>query len=147
VPHTHVAGKYSNGHSEKITAQERPQGICQACTTILLDDCTVELLSSHDLKQEQPRLTTSRRRRAAMRSFDLNELRKSGLFIPPVEKFYLELPRPFAGDHQADAGRLIRSLREQYGERHIMFSLDMLQRLPQTLREDDFRVTATWPVQ
>ena len=60
-----------------------------------------------------------------------------------MEKFFLELPRPDAGDHRSDATRLIQAMQAQYGERHIQIGLNVLRTLRRTIREDDFRITAT----
>ena len=136
-------GSVKDGISEKFSPDEVKKGIRQACTAIVTGDVTIRLQETAGLKSGQLGTEVPERHRAAMYVFDLTELREEGLFSPPVEKFFLELPRPDHNDRQADAGRLLRSLHEQYGERHILITLNMLRRLRRVLREDDFRVTAT----
>ncbi len=138
-----LAGNVDGGVSEKIPEADSRQGIRQACTAVVQSDVTIRLLDSSSLKSGQLGTEVPRRNRASIHQYDITELQEEGLFIPPVEKFYLELPRPDHSDHQADAGRIIRSMKEQYGERHIHIGLSVLRNVRRTLREDDFRITAT----
>lgn len=100
-------------------------------------------MSGAGLKEGQTSVDVPERHQAGKHYFDINELRRAGLFIPPVEKFFIELPRPDGTDNMADAARLIRGMREQYNERHIQIDLVVLRKLRRVLREDDFRVTLT----
>ena len=49
------------------------------------------------------------RRTASIRQRDLNDLKEAGLFLPPVEKIYIELPEPDNQDHLPDVTRLVSS--------------------------------------
>ena len=137
------SGQVEGGLSEKLSAEEIAAGIRQACTCTASGEVVVRILDAAGLKKGQLTTEVPVRHRAGQYSFDLDELRRSGLSSPPVEKFFLELPRPDAGDHRADASRIIRAMAEQYGERHIQLGLSVLRTLRRALREDDFRVTAT----
>jgi hypothetical protein len=46
------------------------------------------------------------RRTARIQQMNLEDLKSKGLFIPPVEKRYLELPEPTSTDNLADTSRL-----------------------------------------
>ncbi len=136
-------GAVKGGISDKLSPDDVSQGIRQACTAEVTGNATVRVEDAAGLKGGQLGTEVPERHRAALHTFDIDELQEEGIFIPPVEKFFLELPRPDENDRQADAGRLLRGMDEQYDERHIHISLHMLRQLRRVLREDDFRVTAT----
>ena len=136
-------GAVAGGLGERLSPAEQARGIRQACTAEVHGDVVIRIEEAGGLRGGQLDAGVPERHRARMHVFDLGELQEEGIFIPPVEKFFLELPRPDYGDRQADAGRLLRALAEQYGERHIVISYTMLRRLRRVLREDDFRVTVT----
>ncbi|MDH3349085.1 MAG: ASKHA domain-containing protein [Desulfobulbaceae bacterium] len=136
-------GTVSEGVSEKFSTDEIAAGVRQACTAKVASDVAVRLLDTAGLKKGQLGVEVPEHHRAAMHSFDITELKREGIFLPPVEKYFLELPHPDHNDNQADGSRVIRALKEQYEERHIHMGLGILQRLRRVLREDDFRVTVT----
>jgi uncharacterized 2Fe-2S/4Fe-4S cluster protein (DUF4445 family) len=137
------SGRVEGGLSEKISPAEQEEGVRQACTALPLEDVQVRILDAGSLQKGQLATDVPERHWAAKHLFDIDELREAGLFFPPVEKFFLELPRPNSGDHRSDATRLIQAMAEQYKERHMQIGLHVLRSLRRTLREDDFRVTAT----
>ena len=85
-------GEIEGGTSEKLSREDREKGYFLACRAKALTDLTVRIpvesqMDSSLLKDQQ--LT---RRTARVQQMDFNELKEKGLFIPPVEKKYLELP-------------------------------------------------------
>ncbi len=83
------------------------------------------------------------RRKAKIKQMDFNDLKEKGLFLPPVEKRYLELPEPTAQDHLPDVTRLVSFLKLNYGEERLQLTLPVIRKIPDILRKDNFRVTAT----
>jgi uncharacterized 2Fe-2S/4Fe-4S cluster protein (DUF4445 family) len=136
-------GVVDGGISDRLSLEDIRKGYRQACTAIITEDIVVQVLEAEGLTSGILGTEVPERHRAAMHIFDIEELQEEGIFIPPVEKFFLELPRPDLNDRQADAGRLLRAMDEQYDERHIYISHFLLKRLRRVLRDDDFRVTAT----
>jgi uncharacterized 2Fe-2S/4Fe-4S cluster protein (DUF4445 family) len=136
-------GSVAGGISDKLSGEDVAGKIRQACISRVTEDIVVRIETAAGLSGGQLGTDIPERHRAGMHVIDLDELQEKGIFIPPVEKFFLELPRPDLNDRQADAGRLLRAMDEQYGERHIHISHYLLKRLRRVLREDDFRVTAT----
>ncbi|MEW6221157.1 MAG: ASKHA domain-containing protein, partial [Thermodesulfobacteriota bacterium] len=108
-----------------------------------LSDCTIRIPQESGLAAGAVLVPAGSRHRAQVCRVDLEELREEGIFLPPVEKVCLELPPPAAGDNTADAGRLVRGLAEQYGERRLLIGLPVLRKLRRVMREKDFLVTAT----
>lgn len=136
-------GAAAGGIAAGLRAEEVQRGVRQACLALVTEDMVVRLEEAGGPAAGRIGTEMPERHRAGMYSIAVDELKEEGIFIPPVEKFFLELPRPGLYDRQADAGRLLRGLHGQYGERHIHISHYLLKRLRRVLREDDFRVTAT----
>lgn len=137
------SGAVTGGISEKLSAEDIGKNIRQACTSVISEDVTVRILDASGLRQGQLGTEVPERNRAVVHTYHIKDVKKAGIFIPPVEKFFLELPIPDHTDHQADAGRVIRSMKEQFGERHIHVKLGVLRDMRKVLREDNFRVTVT----
>lgn len=137
------SGELTGGISEKLTSDELDQGIRQACTATVESDCVIMVPKGSG--QIRGGLTTAipKRHRTQLYRYDIDELRKAGIFLPPVEKLFLELPKPSTVDNMADAKRVIQALSNQYDERAMVLSLSVLRKLHQVIREDDFRVTVT----
>lgn len=137
------SGTVNGGTNEKLSAADREIGWRQACTTVIAGDLTVEIPSGSGKLKGGLTTGVAERHRTRLRQYDLEELRRAGLLQPPVEKLFLELPRPSPLDNMADAKRVIQGLHNQYGERAMVVSLSVLRKLRRVLREDDFRVTVS----
>jgi len=136
-------GEARGGQSEKISAADYRAGQRQACRTVVTGDLVVRIPLESDLGQGGLTTGVAGRNRARMHVYAIDDLRQNGLFLPPVEKFFLELPRATHADNRADAGRVITALNHQYGERRMVVALPVLRKMPAALRADDFRVTVT----
>lgn len=136
-------GAVEGGVSEKLSPDEIQEGIRQACTATICQDIVVRIFDTGGLKKGQLGTAVPERHRAGKHIFNIDDLRKAGLFSPPVEKFFLELPRPDEIDHSSDASRIIHAIHKQYGERHMQIGLNVLRHLRKTIRDDDFRITVT----
>ena len=137
------SGQTAGGQTEKLSPADYQAGFRQACLTNPQSDLVVRLAPEGLLDAGLLDAAVPIRHQARMHLFDIDSLKKEGLFAPPVEKLFLELPRPSATDNMADAGRLIRGLKEQYGERGLNIDLPLLLKLRAALRADDYRVTVT----
>jgi uncharacterized 2Fe-2S/4Fe-4S cluster protein (DUF4445 family) len=78
-----------------------------------------------------------------MHLFNIDDLKKAGVFMPPIEKRVLHLPEPSHDDNMADAGRIIQGLKNEHNERGIITTLPVLKKMRSALREKDFEVTVT----
>jgi uncharacterized 2Fe-2S/4Fe-4S cluster protein (DUF4445 family) len=136
-------GAVTGGISEKLSPADREVGWRQACTAVVAGEVTVEIPSGSGKLKGGLTTGVAARHRSRLRQYDLEELRRAGLLQPPVEKLFLELPRPSPVDNMADAKRVIQGLHNQYEERAMVVSLSVLRKLRRVLREDDFRVTVT----
>jgi uncharacterized 2Fe-2S/4Fe-4S cluster protein (DUF4445 family) len=138
------AGRVRGGSSDRIDAEERAKGYRLACQAHAANEdvvIRVPVESSIDvsvLKRQAPP-----RRTATIHQPDFESLKEQGLFAPPVEEVYLELPEPSAADNQADASRLVNFLTLNHDEHRLVVRLSVIRKLPEVLREKNFRVTAT----
>lgn len=136
-------GAVTGGKSEKLSEADFRAGWRQACTAQVEGVVTVRIPATSSMGKGGLSTEVPQRHRARMHVYNIEELREEGIFQPPVEKYFLELPRPAAHDNMADAGRILQGLSNQYDERGVVISLPVLRKVPEVLRVDDFRVTVT----
>ncbi len=136
-------GAVAGGISERLSREDIDKGYRIACQSVVESDLTVRIPveSSVDASVLNARITP--RQTAKIKQTDLNDLKEQGLFVPPVEKKYIELPEPSADDRLPDVTRLVSFLKLNQGERRLAVSLPVIRKIPDILREGDFKVTAT----
>lgn len=136
-------GEVRGGKSEKLSDVDFAMGFRQACIALVAGPATIRIPAASGMGKGGLSTEVPIRHRARMHVYNIEDLREEGIFMPPVEKFFVELPRATAQDNMADAGRIIQGLSNQYDERGIVISLPVLRKVPEVLRRDDFRVTVT----
>ena len=136
-------GEIRGGASEKLSEADYAAGYRQACTAVPQGDVTIRIPAESGMGKGGLSTEVPMRHRARMHVFNIDDLRREGIFLPPVEKLFLELPRASNTDNMADAGRILQGLANQYDERGLIIPLSILRRTRKTLRADDFRITAT----
>jgi uncharacterized 2Fe-2S/4Fe-4S cluster protein (DUF4445 family) len=136
-------GMVEGGISEKLSAKDQESGYRLACQAVVKSDLVVRIPVESTLDPSVLKLQAAPRRTAHIREMNFEELKDKGLFVAPVEKKYVELPEPTAQDNLPDITRLISYLQLEYDEHRLDVTLAMIRKLPQVIREDDFRVTAT----
>ena len=129
--------------TDKLTPEEYGGGWRLACKTEIQDDLVVRIpLESSSFKGgELP--TATPRETAHIRKMDFEALKEEGLFVPPMEKIYVELPPPSASDNSADVTRLFQYLKNEKAESCIDIDFSVIRKMPQVLRDGDFKVTVT----
>jgi uncharacterized 2Fe-2S/4Fe-4S cluster protein (DUF4445 family) len=136
-------GTVEGGISEKLSRQDQESGYRLACRSIVKSDLVVRIPVESAIDSGVLKLQAAPRRTAHIRDMNFEELKEKGLFVAPVEKKYVELPAPTAQDNLPDITRLISHLQLEHDEHRLEVTLAMIRKLPQVIREDDFRVTAT----
>ena len=136
-------GSAKGGQSEKIAQEEFDRGYRQACTAEVVEDVVVRIPEESGRQKGGLGTNIPARHRARMHIFDMESLRKEGIFYPPVEKLCLELSKPDLHDNRADVGRLIQGLADQRNRHRIVTGLTVLRKIRRALREKDFLVTVT----
>ncbi len=136
-------GMVDGGISERLSDEDLEKGYRLACQSIVKEDITVRVPVESSVDASILNAKSTPRQTARIKQMDLNDLKEKGLFAPPVEKKYLELPEPTAEDHLPDVTRLVSHLKIAHDEHLLMVSLPVIRKIPEILREDDFRITAT----
>jgi uncharacterized 2Fe-2S/4Fe-4S cluster protein (DUF4445 family) len=137
------AGSVEGGVSEKLSAEDVRSGYRLACRSMVTADAAVRIPVESAIDTGVLNRPASPRRTARIREFNFDELKEHGLFLAPVEKKYLEIPPPSLQDNLPDLTRLIGFLTLQHGEHRLEADLGVIRKIPEVLRQDDFRVTAT----
>lgn len=136
-------GDVGGGITEKLSKEDLQKGYRQACLASVKNDIIVRIPIESDLDAGVLNLQRTPRRTARIWEMNLEELKEKGLFMPPVEKKYLELPEPTAQDNLPDVTRLVSFLKAKHHEHRLVVQLPVIQKIPDVLRKDNFRVTAT----
>ncbi len=136
-------GSVEGGNSEKISPKDFDKGYRQACTATVNGNVTVRIPEESSRQKGGLNIEFPKRHHARMHIFDIKNLKKEGIFYPPVEKLRLELPPPGSHDNRADITRLIQGLSDQHNKHRMVTGLTVMRKIRKTLREKDFTVTAT----
>jgi len=130
-------GQVESTRTEKLTEQEYKQGLRQACQSHIITDLAVDI-------PVESRLETAVLDRERVGGTQPSEVLATGWrFNPPVSKLYVELPPPTLKDNISDLSRLLRGLKKHYNLRNIEVDFNVLGKLPQILRDSDWKVTVT----
>ena len=136
-------GKVEGGITEKLNTEDIQAGYRQACLASIKSDLVVRVPIESAIDASVLKMQSTPRRTAHIKQMDFEELKEKGLFVPPVEKKYLELPEPTIQDNLSDLTRLVSYLKIKHDEHRLEVSLPVIRKIPDILREDGFRVTAT----
>jgi len=135
-------GRVAGGLSDRISREDQAKGYRLACqTTVVGEDVTVRVPVESSIDVSVLKRQAPPRQTAHIHQPDFESLKEQGLFLPPVEEIYLELPEPNAADNQADASRLVNFLTLNHDEHRLVVTMSVIRKLPEVLRQDNFRVT------
>jgi uncharacterized 2Fe-2S/4Fe-4S cluster protein (DUF4445 family) len=136
-------GSVEGGISEKFSQEDQDRGYRLACQAVVKGDLIVRIPVESAIDPSVLKMQASPRRTAHIKEIDFEELKEKGLFVAPVEKKFLELPEPTASDNLPDITRLISYLKLKHDEHRLEVDLSVIRKIPDLLRRDDFKVTAT----
>ena len=137
-------GRVEGGLSDRISAEDQAKGYRLACQTVVAgEDVIIRVPVESSIDASVLKRQATPRRAARIHQPDFESLKEQGLFVPPVEEVFLELPEPNAADNQPDASRLVNFLTLNHDEHRLVVKLSLIRKLPDVLREDNFRVTVT----
>ena len=137
------SGTVADGLSERLSAEDREKNYRLACLSRVTEDVTIRIPVESSIDRTVFDKQFIPRRTASIKQMDFGRLKEQGLFIPPVEKIYLELIPPDAQNHMPDVTRLIEHLKLKADEHKLELTLQVIRSLPAVLRENDFKVTVT----
>lgn len=136
-------GEVEGGISEHLSAEDREQGYRLACLSKVRSDLVVRIPIESQVDTGRLNQISGSRHTAEAMVTNVDDLRENGLFIPPVEKIYLELNPATPEDNQADVTRIINHLRLNHNEHRLTMKLDLIRKVPEIIRQGNFKVTAT----
>jgi uncharacterized 2Fe-2S/4Fe-4S cluster protein (DUF4445 family) len=133
-------GKVTGRVSAKLTREEIREGYVLACQTPVADDLVVEIPEETWAKEKKVAAEDAARFRDLSEGW---EYEKELIPSPLVTKVYLELEGPSLASNMADHQRVDDAIRRKLKYRSMQMGLRMIKILPEILRENDYRVTAT----
>jgi len=136
-------GEVEGGLSKFLSKEDIEKGYRLACQALIKSDLVVRVPTESAIDTRVLNKEYSSRKKARIHQVDLNEIKEKGLFVPPVEKIYIELPEPTHDDNIADVTRLVNHLRAEKDEHRLEFDLSVIRKIPDVLREAGFSVTVT----
>lgn len=137
------SGEVEGGVSEQLSQEDLDNGYRLACLSKVKSDLTVRIPTESSIDAKVLNLQATARKTARIKQLNLEDLREKGMFVPPVEEIYVEMPVPEGTDNESDVTRLVDSLQRDHNERHLEFDLSGIRKLPDVARQSDFKVTAT----
>ena len=136
-------GEVKGGISEHLSVEDQDQGYRLACLSRVASDLVVRIPVESQVDTGRLNQVSGNRHTAEAMYIDVDGLRENGLFIPPVEKIYLELNPATVEDNQADVARIINHLRLNHNEHRLTMKLELIRKVPEIIRQGDFKVTVT----
>lgn len=136
-------GDVEGGITDMLSQEDVDNGVRLACKCKPKSDIVVRIPVESVVDASVLNKMSTPRQTARIKQMNFDELKEEGLFVSPVEKIYLELPEPSAQDNSPDVSRLIDDLKLKHGESRMQLTLPVIQKIPDILREDNFKVTVT----
>jgi len=136
-------GEIEGGISEKLSQEDIDNGYRLACKSKVRSDVLIRIPTESAIDTKVLDFQSTPRKTAHIRKMDFDKLKEDGLFAPPVEKIYLELPEPDLQDHLPDVTRLVSFLQLNHDEHRLVVDIKVIRKIPNIFRENDFKVTVT----
>jgi uncharacterized 2Fe-2S/4Fe-4S cluster protein (DUF4445 family) len=136
-------GTVEGGITEKLNQEDQDKGYRLACHAAVKSDLVVRIPVESAMDASALRMHKTPRKNAHIREMNFDELKEKGLFVPPVEKKFLQLPEPTLQDNLPDITRLISYLKVKHDEHRLDVALSVIRKIPDAIRQKDFEVTAT----
>ena len=136
-------GSVEGGITEKLDKKDIEKGFRQACLSKVLSDLVVRIPIESEVDAGVLNLQQAPRKTAGIWEMNLDNLKDKGLFMPPVEKKYLDLPEPTSQDNLPDVTRLVSFLKAKYDEHRLVVELPVIRKISDILRQSNFKITAT----
>ncbi len=136
-------GEVDGGITQQLSEKDLEKGYRLACLAKIKTDLVVRIPTESSIDTSALNMQKTPRSTARIKQMNLEDLKEKGLFLPPVEKKYLELPEPDAQDHLPDVTRLVDFLRLNHDEHQLQSSLWVIRKISEVLRENDFKITVT----
>ena len=127
-------GKVETTRTRKVSEEEYKQGIRQACQSRILSDLTVYV----PVESRLEKAVISREGKGQPEA-----LASGWRYNPPLSKFFTELPPPTMNANISDLSRMLRALKRQYNLSNMWVDFEVVKKLPEVLRDGNWKVTVT----
>ena len=127
-------GKVETIRTRKVSEEEYKQGVRQACQSRILSDLTVYV----PVESRLEKAVISREGKGQPEA-----LASGWRYNPPLSKFFAELPPPTMKDNISDLSRMLRALKRQYNLSNMWVDFEVVKKLPEVLRDGNWKVTVT----
>jgi len=134
-----ISGNISGGQGN-ISAQLKKEGFILACTARVEGSSMVEIPAEFRLHEHQVLLDESGQ--GLLKEGKLDILGEYHL-DPLVKSFFLELSPPTLTENASDLSRMITELKKIVPGKRFKLTNDVLKKLPDILRQGDWKVTVT----
>jgi uncharacterized 2Fe-2S/4Fe-4S cluster protein (DUF4445 family) len=125
-------GHVSDYESPYLTIKQIQQGWVLSCVAKVASDLVISIPSKIEQINLASEIATSRKAIATRLNWPLS---------PAVHQSFVELPPPNLTDNAADFDRLKSALATEYGLKNLTMDLSLMQKLSQSLRKANWRVT------
>ena len=132
-------GTISGGGTLLLTREEIQENTVLACQSFVQSDLLIEIPEETRAGEKVEVDEVAQRFRAIRPGITPREFKKA----PLASRVFLKLPEPTLADNLADCERMQQAVGKATGISAMQTGLKVLQRLPQTLRDNDFAVTVT----
>jgi len=133
-------GKVSEEVSQKLTRDEIRRGYVLACQVKVYDNLTVEIPEETFAREKVLDNEDAKR----FEGLEADLVYKSELEPSPlIRKFYLNLEKPTLANNTADHQRIINAIQRQCDCDLLQTGLKVIRNIHRTIREADFKITAT----
>jgi len=132
-------GQVGGDVSGLLTREEIRRGVVLACQTTVQSDLLVEIPEKTRAREKIVIDQDAQRFRAEKPGIAPREFERS----PVVSKIFLELAEPTLENNLADCQRIQDMIERATGISLMQTGLKIIRRMPEILRENDFRISAT----
>lgn len=140
-----VRGSVKTQKSTHIDENEKMEGYVLACCSTVIEDVEVLVPESTNVSMHQMKIEdlSSPKDKIIFQKVK-NQLKETGMdTIKNVKKLYIELDQPTIDDNISDVERIKRHLRNGFNYGNVLFSIDVLRKIPTLMRNCEFKFTVT----
>ena len=141
-----IKGQVNTQKTRHIKDEEWEQGYVLACNTKVIEDIEIEVPSKLSSSMHGMKIEGSDKKKdkkvfdRAKKIIEDNNFE----FKTNIVKSYIELDEPTIDDNISDIDRIERHVRNSLGYDEIDFTIELLRKVPQVIRKDNFKVTITY---
>ena len=141
-----IKGQVDTQKTRHIKDEEWEQGYVLACNTKVIEDIEIDVPSKLSSSMHGMKIEGSDKKKdkkvfdRAKKIIEDNNFE----FKTNIVKSYIELDEPTIDDNISDIDRIERHVRNSLGYDEIDFTIELLRKVPQVIRKDNFKVTITY---